>query len=80
MIGARLVLVVHPDVKAASVKELVDLLKAAVSLVDVKTMFADKRLPAGWEHWKKSRLDWVTNTTGLLASAFKHYRAMKARH
>ena len=34
-------------------------------LTDLKTMFVDKRLPGGWETWKKSRVDWVTNTTRL---------------
>lgn len=50
----------------------------AVDVVDLKTMFVDKRLPQGWESWKKSRVDWVTNTTGLLVSAAKEYRRLKA--
>lgn len=45
----------------------------AVAIQDLKAMFVDKRLPAGWESWRKSRLDWVTNTTGLLISAGKEY-------
>lgn len=49
----------------------------AVEVSDLKTMFVDKRLPQGWETWKKSRLDWVTNTTGLLVSAAKEYRKLK---
>ena len=49
----------------------------AVDVSDLKTMFVDKRLPQGWETWKKSRLDWVTNTTGLLVSAAKEYRKLK---
>lgn len=49
----------------------------AVDVADLKTMFADKRLPQGWDTWKKSRLDWVTNTTGLLVSAAKEYRKLK---
>ena len=49
----------------------------AVSVQDLKTMFVDKRLPEGWETWKKSRRDWVTNTTGLMISAGKEYRALK---
>jgi len=50
----------------------------AVDVADLKTMFVDKRLPQGWESWKKSRVDWVTNTTGLLVSAAKEYRRLKA--
>jgi len=49
-----------------------------VDVADLKTMFVDKRLPQGWEIWKKSRVDWVTNTTGLLVSAAKEYRRLKA--
>jgi hypothetical protein len=40
-------------------------------------MFVDKHLPDGWETWKKSRIDWVRNTTGLLISAGKEYRTLK---
>lgn len=49
-----------------------------VDVDDLKTMFISKRLPNGWETWKKSRLDWVTNTTGLLLSAAKEYRKLKS--
>lgn len=50
----------------------------AVDVDDLKTMFVSKRLPNGWETWKKSRVDWVTNTTGLLLSAAKEYRKLKS--
>jgi hypothetical protein len=43
----------------------------AVAVEDLKAMFVDKRLPDGWESWKKTRIDWVKNTTGLLAGAAK---------
>ena len=49
----------------------------AVAVEDLKTMFVDKRLPDGWETWKKTRIDWVRNTTGLVISARKEYRALK---
>ena len=49
----------------------------AVAVEDLKTMFVDKRLPDGWETWKKTRIDWVRNTTGLVISAGKEYRALK---
>ena len=49
----------------------------AVSVEDLNLMFVEKRLPSGWELWKKSRLDWVINTTGLLISAGKEYAALK---
>lgn len=48
-----------------------------VAVQDLKGMFVDKHLPDGWETWKKSRRDWVRNTTGLLISAGKEYRALK---
>jgi hypothetical protein len=49
----------------------------AVAVQDLKAMFVDKHLPDGWETWKKSRIDWVRNTTGLLISAGKEYRTLK---
>lgn len=45
----------------------------AVAIQDLKAMFVDKRLPTGWETWKKSRLDWVINTAALVISASKEY-------
>ncbi len=51
----------------------------AVAVQDLKAMFVDKHLPAGWEDWSKSRIDWVINTTGLLISAGKAYRKLKRR-
>ena len=52
----------------------------AVAVQDLEAMFLEKRLPEGWETWKKSRIDWVTNTTGLLISAGKEYRALVRTH
>jgi len=49
----------------------------AVAVPDLKDMFVDKHLPDGWETWKKSRIDWVRNTTALLISAGKEYRTLK---
>lgn len=51
----------------------------AVSAADLRAMFMDKRLPAGWEGWKKTRLDWARNTTALLVGAAREYRSLK-RH
>ena len=48
----------------------------AVSVQDLKEMFVDKRLPDGWETWKKTRLDWITSTNALIASARKEYSAL----
>jgi hypothetical protein len=45
----------------------------AIAVEDLQLMFVDKRLPAGWESWKKSRLDWVKNTKGLYDSAKEEY-------
>jgi hypothetical protein len=50
----------------------------AVSLDDVRSMFVDKRLPDGWEAWKKSRVDWVVHTTGLLIVAHREYRRLES--
>lgn len=49
----------------------------AVSVADLELMFVKKRLPDGWQTWKKSRLDWVTNTTALVISAGKEYATRK---
>jgi hypothetical protein len=49
----------------------------AIELSDLRLMFVEKRFPAGWESWKKTRLDWVTNTTGLTISAANAYRKLK---
>jgi len=56
-------------------KEVED--EPALAVQDLKAMFVDKHLPDGWESWKKSRIDWVRNTTGLLISAGKEYRTLK---
>jgi hypothetical protein len=52
----------------------------AVSLDDVRSMFVDKYLPDGWETWKKSRVDWVVHTTGLLIVAHREYRRLESRN
>ena len=49
----------------------------AVSVDDLRVMFLDKRLPDGWENWKKTRIDWVKNTSALAISAGKEYHALK---
>jgi hypothetical protein len=49
----------------------------ALAVPDLKAMFVDKHLPDGWDTWKKSRIDWVRNTTGLLISAGKEYLTLK---
>jgi hypothetical protein len=41
----------------------------AISLEEVRSMFIDKRLPNGWESWKKTRSDWLEHTAGLIKSA-----------
>ena len=52
----------------------------AVSVQDLTAMFVDKRLPDGWETWKKSKTDWVRHTVGLLISASREYRTLKHAH
>lgn len=49
----------------------------ALAVEDLKAMFVDKRLPDGWETWEKTWDDWVKNTTHLIHSAAKEYRALK---
>ena len=51
--------------------------EATVAVEDLTAMFVDKQLPGGWETWKKSRVDWVRNTTALLVSAGREYLALK---
>lgn len=48
-----------------------------VAVEDLKLMFVEKRLPAGWESWKKSRIDWVKNTKALYDSAKDEYARLK---
>lgn len=43
----------------------------AYSLEDLKAMFVEKKLPDGWETWKKTAGDWVANTTAIAAAAEK---------
>ena len=50
----------------------------AVSFDDVRLMFVDKRLPDGWQDWKKTRRDWLANTTGLIASALHAFAKRNA--
>ncbi|MGY6274609.1 hypothetical protein [Methylomonas sp. MgM2] len=49
----------------------------AISVEDLRTMFVDKRLPDGWKAWKKTRKDWVINTTALVIGAGKEYHSLK---
>jgi hypothetical protein len=49
----------------------------ALLLEDLRSMFVDKRFPEGWENWRKTRVDWVTNSTALMVSAGKAYLALQ---
>jgi hypothetical protein len=49
----------------------------ALALEDVESMFMHKRLPEGWESWRKTRADWIINTTALMVSAGKAYLAIQ---
>jgi hypothetical protein len=49
----------------------------ALSLEDIESMFVHKRLPEGWESWRKTRVDWITNTIALMISAGKAYLALQ---
>ncbi len=48
----------------------------ALFLEDLRAMFVEKRFPEGWESWRKTRFDWITNSTALMVSAGKAYRAL----
>lgn len=50
----------------------------ALSMANVEAMFVDKRLPDGWDTWKKTRADWAVHTTWLTLSADKEYRRRTA--
>jgi hypothetical protein len=49
----------------------------AIAVQDLTAMFVDKRQPEGWNTWKKTQIDWVRNTIGLLISAGKEYWRLK---
>ncbi len=51
----------------------------SLSLDRVQGMFVQRRLPDGWQTWKKSRLDWVVHTTALLLGAAKEYRLLSLK-
>jgi hypothetical protein len=48
----------------------------ALSLDDVRGIFVDKRLPDGWESWRKSRGDWVGYTAHLVRNAHKEFQRL----
>jgi hypothetical protein len=50
-----------------------------VSVSDLEIMFVQKKLPAGWDLWRKTRVDWVKNTTALLISAGREYLKLKGQ-
>jgi len=41
----------------------------ALSVDDLRALFEQKRLPDGWETWKKTRTDWVKHTVALVKKA-----------
>lgn len=47
----------------------------ALLLEDLRLMFVEKRLPDGWDSWKKTRIDWLINSAALMISAGKAYLA-----
>lgn len=51
----------------------------ALSEQDLRAMFVDKRLPDGWETWKKTRKDWAKNTAALVIIAGKEYQTLMKR-
>jgi hypothetical protein len=51
----------------------------AISVQDLTSMFKDKKFPEGWQTWKKTRADWVKNTTALLLDAGREYLRTRSR-
>lgn len=49
----------------------------ALPVEDLRLMFVEKRLPEGWETWKKTRKDWIASTTRLVLSAARAYHALE---
>ncbi len=45
----------------------------AISVEDVRSMFVDHVLPAGWQSWKKSAADWAVSSAALASSAAAEY-------
>jgi hypothetical protein len=43
---------------------------------DLESIFVKKQLPVGWDTWKKTRIDWLINSTELMITAGKAYRAL----
>ncbi len=62
-----------PDASASRVEP-------AVALTDLVSMFERKELPRGWETWKKTRVDWVVNTTALVISAGREYLNLQGQY
>jgi len=46
-----------------------------IVLSDVSAMFVDKRLPTGWETWKKTAISWIKATLRLTKDASFAYHA-----
>jgi hypothetical protein len=48
-----------------------------IAVSDLEAIFVDKRFPDGWKSWKKTRTDWVKNTTALLVGAGAEYLRLR---
>jgi len=42
-------------------------------------MFVHKELPQGWDTWRKTKADWVTNTTALAVVAGREYLRLQGQ-
>jgi len=51
----------------------------ALAVTDLASMFVHKELPEGWETWRKSKADWVTNTTALAIAAGREYLRLQGQ-
>jgi len=49
----------------------------AIAVGDLEAMFVRKEFPPGWSDWKKTRADWVKNTTALLVGAGAEYLRLR---
>jgi hypothetical protein len=48
-------------------------------LEEVEMMFQQKRLPAGWDKRRKTRIDWAKHTFALLLTAYESYARRKKK-
>jgi hypothetical protein len=51
----------------------------AVSVMDLDALFVERRLPAGWDSWRKDTRSWVWNTACIALAGLFAYRRLTRR-